>query len=153
MTLSGIAVVVSLRVARILSELRLLGRIHATATLCTAICLLAVRLRRTICALLRHGLRAIGLLHRRHLLMPLLQVLTGSMTRLHRLRTGLLPCLLIGIALVLVSLLTLGLRNVTGLLLILLLLPWLLRLRSLAGTRMLSMLSLLVIGHTHLRIS
>lgn len=85
--------------------------------------------------------------------MPLLRMLTGNMTRLHRLRTDLLLCLLIGIALVLVSLLTLGLRNVTGLLLILLLLPWLLRLRSLAGTRMLSMLSLLVIGHTHLRIS
>ncbi len=85
--------------------------------------------------------------------MPLLRVLTGSMTGLHRLRTSLLPCLLIGIALVLVSLLALGLRNVTGLLLILLLLPWLLRLRSLAGTRMLGMLSLLVIGHTHLRIS
>ena len=75
------------------------------------------------------------------------------MTGLHRLRTGLLPYLLIGIALVLVSLLALRLRNVTGLLLILLLLPWLLRLRSLAGTRMLGMLSLLVIGHTHLRIS
>lgn len=149
MTLSRIAVAVSLRVARILSELRLLGRVHTTTALRTAICLLAVRLRRTICTLLRHSLRAIGLLHRRHLLMPLMRVLTGSMTGLHRLRTGLLPCLLIGIALVLVSLLTLGLRNVTGLLL----LPWLLRLRSLAGTRMLGMLPLLVIGHMHLRIS
>ena len=153
MALSRITVAVSLRIARVLSVLRLLSRVHTTTALRMAICLLAIRLRRTICALLRHGLCAIGLLHRRHLLMPLLQVLTGSMTRLHRLRAGLLPCLLIGIALVLVSLLALGLRNVTGLLLILLLLPWLLRLRSLAGTRMLSMLSLLVIGHMHLRIS
>lgn len=153
MALSGIAVTVGLRVARILSELRLLSRVHTTTALHTAICLLAVRLRRTICTLLRHGLRAIGLLHRRHLLIPLLRVLTGSTTELHRLRAGLLPCLLIGIALVLVSLLALRLRNVTGLLLILLLLPWLLRLRNLARVRMLGMLSSLVIGHMHLRIS
>ena len=147
MTLSGITVAVSLRVTRILSKLRLLGRVRTTTALRTATCLLAVRLRRTICALLRHGLRAIGLLHRRHLLMPLLRVLVGRLTGLHLLRTGLLPCLLIGIALVLVSLLTLGLRNVTGLLL-----PWLLRLRSLARARMLGMLSSLEIDHMHLRI-
>ena len=153
MALGGITVVVSLRIARILSELRLLGRIRTMTALRTAICLLVVRLRGTICALLRHGLRAIGLLHRRHLLMPLLRVLVSNLTGLHRLRSSLLrPCLLVGIALVLVTLLTLGLRNVTGLL-ILLLLPWLLRLRSLARARMLGMLPALVIGHMHLRIS
>lgn len=153
MTLSGITVVVSLRVARILSELRLLNRVRTTTAPRTAICLLTVRLRRTTCALLRHSLRAIGLLHRRHLLMPLLRVLVGSLTGLHRSRSSLLrPCLLVGIALVLVSLLTLGLCNATGLL-ILLLLPWLLRLRSLARARMLGMLPALVIGHMHLRIS
>ena len=84
--------------------------------------------------------------------MPLLRVLVGNLTGLHRLRTGLLPCLLVGIALVLVTLLTLRLRGITRLL-ILLLLPWLLRLRSLARARMLGMLPALVIGHMHLRIS
>ena len=151
MALSGITVAISLRVTRILSELRLLGRVRTMTALRTAICLLTVRLRRTICTLLRHGLRAIGLLHRRHLLMSLLRVLTGSLTGLHRLRTGLPPCLLVGIALVLVTLLTLRLRGITRLLI--LLLPWLLRLRSLARARMLGMLPALVIGHMHLRIS
>ena len=152
MALGRITVAVSLRIARVLSVLCLLRRVHTTTALSMAICLLAIRLRRTICTLLRHGLRAIGLLHRRHLLMPLLRVLTGSLTGLRRLRASvLLRWLLVGIALVLVTLLTLRLRNVIGLL-ILLLLPWLLRLRSLTRARMLGMLSSLEIGHMHLRI-